>query len=121
MILGIDPGKSGGIAMITSNEIGAVKVSDMTSADIVAHLVVLQPFIQKCYIERVQAMPKDGRSSAFLLVTFLSPLDKQPRTRCQVPGETYVKGILRAVRIPIYVPKFWPKVKVDRTPCFGIE
>lgn len=62
-ILGIDPGKSGAIAMVEPG----VDVWDMpaTPADLAALLKTFDPAYTRVYLEQAQAMPKQGVSSTF--------------------------------------------------------
>ena len=65
-ILGIDPGKSGGIAWIDNSfEMNAKGCPDTVEkmADLLKEIVGNDDSI--CYIELVHAFPTDGRSSAF--------------------------------------------------------
>ena len=67
MIIGIDPGKSGGIAWIYDNGL----VNCRNCPDDVGQMADLIRSLQKnndkiiCYLESVHAFPTDGRSSAF--------------------------------------------------------
>lgn len=98
MILGIDPGKTGGISFISNIHPFAIahKVSNLTPRDIVDLLMSRDPTSAKCYIERVHSMPGQGVRSMF--------------TFGQNFG-TYI-GILTALKIPFtYVsPGTWQRV-----------
>lgn len=67
LILGIDPGKQGGIAWIRGNEYGAVKMP-LTRHEVYSHLseITFQP-CQKlvAVVEAVHSMPKQGVASTF--------------------------------------------------------
>jgi len=66
--IGIDVGKSGGIAMIVGDSVGAVKMPD-TERDI--YEKILDATLYKdyksifCYIEKVHSMPKQGVKSVW--------------------------------------------------------
>jgi len=99
MILGIDPGISGGIALLGRKNGTAwlqTKVKHMTPHDIALTLDEIKHRITKCYIERVHSMPKQGVRSTF---TF---------------GQNFgmYVGILTALKIPFaYVsPGTWQRV-----------
>ena len=86
MILGIDPGKSGGFALGHSSlDIEAYAFDKYTPTDIVNILRPAASKISAAYIERVSAMPKQGVVSVF---TF---------------GQNYGwwQGVLNALGIPI--------------------
>jgi Holliday junction resolvasome RuvABC endonuclease subunit len=66
LYMGVDPGKSGAIAVIDETDmvdVGFIR-NDATESDIARYISgwLLRPF---CYIERVSAMPKQGVSSTF--------------------------------------------------------
>lgn len=85
MILGIDPGKSGGFALANVTGAIAYAFDKHTPTDIIQILKPLAPTIKMAYIERVSAMPKQGVVSVF---TF---------------GQNYGwwQGVLTALGIPI--------------------
>lgn len=96
VIIGIDPGKSGGISMVLDrHSVRATKMPD-TEADIFA---VLEDCKQRgpvfCYIEKVHSMPKQGVKSTF---TF---------------GQNYgfLRGCLISLGIPFeeVTPQKWQK------------
>jgi hypothetical protein len=65
--LGIDPGKSGGLAMITSDGIDQVFKMPETESDI-ARLFeerIKPAGVSFCYIEKVHSFPGEGVSSSF--------------------------------------------------------
>jgi hypothetical protein len=107
-IIGIDPGKSGGIAWIENDlEINAKNCPD--GADKMAELIkeIVGNDESICYMELVHAFPTDGRSSAFKFgVNF-----------------GIWKGILGTLNIKVELvsPRKWqnklgelPKIKKDR-------
>lgn len=71
--IGIDPGASGGIAMITVDHLWyaerfPIDKSPYKAKQIFNHMVLTsknEGFLVDIYLERVHAMPTDGRSSAF--------------------------------------------------------
>ena len=66
--LGIDPGKSGAIAILDHGKAAAYKMKDMTERDtwiLLSDLVLMSSEIAVAYIELVHAMPKQGVSSTF--------------------------------------------------------
>ena len=85
MILGIDPGKSGGFAIVNETEGVAFAFDKLTPTDIVKTLKEYRGNIRTAYIELVSAMPKQGVCSVF---TF---------------GQNYGwwQGVLTALGIPI--------------------
>ena len=113
MIIGIDPGKSGGIAYWTDKDkAGAVKMPE-TTMDILDTLESLERYCNqtgdtmKLYLEHVHAFPSQGVKSVW---TF---------------GQNYgeLRGIITALRIPFETisPNKWmnifparPKDKADR-------
>ncbi|MDA0707460.1 MAG: hypothetical protein O2963_00065 [Proteobacteria bacterium] len=94
MIMGIDPGKSGGIAVLEldgGTTVMVTKVSLLTTRDL--HDVLKSNRISMCYLEKVASMPRDGSKSAFSFGRNLG---------------TY-EGLLTALQIPFeYVlPRKW--------------
>lgn len=85
MILGIDPGKSGGFAIVTDINGEAHAFDKLTPTDIVLLLKHLPHPIEVAYIEQVSAMPKQGVCSVFAF------------------GQNYGwwQGVLNALGIPI--------------------
>jgi len=69
VIVGIDPGESGGIAMLdleTKKILYVTKVKGLTELDIINILdLMYSTFIRTVYLEKVHAMPKQGVSSTF--------------------------------------------------------
>ena len=73
MLIGVDPGKSGGIAVITwnFNNINTKICTAYKCQDTVQKMSSFVKMLRKdakhitCYIENVHAFPTDGRSSAF--------------------------------------------------------
>jgi crossover junction endodeoxyribonuclease RuvC len=98
VIIGIDPGKSGGIAWRIA-EWGEPQASKMP--DVVHDLAsLLRSLVTnygqcKCYLEKVQAMPKQGVTSCF---TFGKGLGN-------------IEGVLAALEIPFewVTPQKWQK------------
>jgi hypothetical protein len=70
-IVGIDPGKSGGIVALTNGKITDISKMPQSPIDLVNHFVYLgfpnQPVGVKSYVimEAVHSMPTDGSKSAF--------------------------------------------------------
>ena len=98
MYIGIDPGKSGGICSIEDNRIRANKCPDSVQGMAELFKDILEDTSPKdvfLYIEKVWAMPHDGKSSIF---TF---------------GQNYGQweGVIASFNIiPIYVtPSTWMK------------
>lgn len=93
--IGLDPGKSGGYAIICGNDLEAH--GDFDKAEIISlfHAVAHMPEGAVCCLEKVHAMPKQGSVSMF---TF---------------GEGYgwLKGVLDAYHIPFQEipPQTWKK------------
>jgi|TARA_B100000073_G_scaffold348325_1_gene366414 hypothetical protein len=68
MIIGIDPGKSGGICMIHKNLIWSEKCPDniLRMSEILKHMLhSTSPKNVSLFIEKVWARPTDGKSSIF--------------------------------------------------------
>ncbi|MCK9245234.1 MAG: hypothetical protein M0R74_15470 [Dehalococcoidia bacterium] len=67
--VGIDPGQSGGLAILTSTEIvNVIKFKDQTPADIsdiFEYLLSYDTCAMFAFIEKVHAMPKQGVTSTF--------------------------------------------------------
>lgn len=98
MWIGIDPGKSGGIAVIEETSSGTLVTSqklDATEADVSGYLDVFALRARFCLIEKVGATPQMGVCSAF---TF---------------GKSFgfLIGILTAHKIPyeFVTPQKWQK------------
>lgn len=93
-VMGIDPGKSGAIAVIntTNNEVSYIRL-DETSLDVWAFIEAQQP--DCAILERVSAMPRQGVSSTFKFGTSFG----------------FCQGVLVAARIPhvLVTPGEWQK------------
>lgn len=89
--MGIDPGKNGGLAVITDKEAYAVP---LTRENLNIYINAQKESI-KCVVEKVGAMPGQGVVSMF---TFGE-------------GYGYIQGVLEANKIPyeIVPPKKWKK------------
>jgi hypothetical protein len=94
LVLGVDPGQSGGLALIAD---GFCVVSPMpdTEADTAELLREYAPYIVRGYIESVHSMPKQGVASSFKF------------------GRSYgfLRGLLVALQIPFedVSPQRWKK------------
>ncbi len=64
MILGIDPGKSGGIAWVSPDNALIYKMPE-TERDVWELLRSFAPNTRKAYLEKVHSMPNQGVSSTF--------------------------------------------------------
>jgi crossover junction endodeoxyribonuclease RuvC len=106
MIMGIDPGASGGIAILSEDEQFVLSMKDKTEADINDWLVD-NPKPKMCYLEKVHAMPGQGVTSCFsfgrnygflrgLLISRgipfedVRPLQWQKYLQCQTKGDKNV-------------------------------
>ena len=96
--IGIDPGKNGGIAIVSTleNKIEKIGVKCYSDEDLLSILKDAEEYIQKvCYLEKVHAMPKQGVSSTFNF------------------GMNYgfIQGVLKAYGIPyeLVTPQKWKK------------
>lgn len=96
--IGIDPGKNGGIAIVSTfeNNIEKIGVKCYSDEDLLSILKDAEEYIQKvCYLEKVHAMPKQGVSSTFNF------------------GMNYgfIQGVLKAYCIPyeLVTPQKWKK------------
>ena len=101
-ILGIDPGKSGALALV--DETGVVELPfklDNTERDIWECLKSWRPQIEFAYLEKVHSMPKQGVVSSFKF------------------GQSYgfLRGVLIAVEIPweAVTPQKWQGALSCRT------
>ncbi len=109
MIIGIDPGKGGGIALLRSAKSIDASVFKMpeTEMDTYTLLSSLPPEIDMVYLERVGPMPKQGVTSVFtfgygygvlvgiltalkLPITFVSPVKWQRHLGCLSGGDKNV-------------------------------
>lgn len=108
MIVGIDPGVSGGIALLDHKSLQeAVKYEMDKEAEIVELLKGYQIYIKKAYIEAVHSMPGQGVASTFkfglnygwwqgvlvaLRIPFerVSPVRWQTEMRCRSGGDKNV-------------------------------
>jgi crossover junction endodeoxyribonuclease RuvC len=96
--IGIDPGKSGGIAVLTGSSVETQYLS-ATEADVWSFLYGLSTWPDRedsyAYIEKVHSMPRQGVASTFKF------------------GQSYgfLRGILVAIRIPFeeVTPQAWQK------------
>jgi len=101
IIIGIDPGKSGGIAFMDTDGVNNAWVYKMpeTEADVVDVLISVNDIIHDgkvvAYLEEVSAMPKQGVSSVFAF------------------GRSYgfLRGVLSALKITRHFvrPQAWQK------------
>jgi len=103
--MGIDPGVSGGIALITSSKSKAVAMPK-TEADIfeaISSLIAETALPVFCALEKVHAMPKQGVSSTFTfgknygflrasLIALKIPFDDVPPQRWQKALSCLSKG-----------------------------
>jgi Holliday junction resolvasome RuvABC endonuclease subunit len=68
-ILGIDPGLSGGIALISIDnpytDYFTYSRTTMTEKDVIDEISSSCFIIEKAYLEKVHSMPRDGSASAF--------------------------------------------------------
>ena len=122
-IMGIDPGKSGAISMISMNghDYFSQKLKDMTERDIFEYIKELSKTTIKCYIEKVNCMPHDGKKSIWsfsgnyhglrmavigcgIAMEEVRPLAWQSRMKCQTKGD---KNISKA-----RAQQLFPKVKI---------
>ena len=104
MILGIDPGLDGGIAIISGSEIELLEtiptepkggfIKRQVDAQKLSNILRVYP-ISVCYLERVASRPGQGVGSVFSF------------------GDTYgaIRGVLGALNIPTYTiaPQTWKK------------
>lgn len=99
VFLGIDPGKSGGIAALTqfSKHKDSFQVAEPMPETELGIYDLLYGFrdVEVCYLEKVHAMPKQGVTSMF---TFGQ-------------GYGFIRGVLSALQIPFVDvhPKTWMK------------
>ncbi len=100
LFLGVDPGGSGGLALVREGFAQAWKIPD-TEADAADLLRTHAPAIQIAYIENVHSMPKQGVSSSFKF------------------GRSYgfLRGLLIALQIPFeqIEPRIWQQRMGCRT------
>lgn len=88
MIMGIDPGWSGGVATIRegvgAKAIGFTKMTERDIYDAIMEMINPMTASLTCYIEKVHSMPKQGVASSFKF------------------GHNYglLRGIIVALRIP---------------------
>ena len=104
MILGIDPGLNGGIAIISGSQIELLEtiptekktgfIKRQVDAQKLSNILRVYPDLI-CYLEKVASRPGQGVSSVFSF------------------GDTYgtIRGVLGALNIPIYYvsPQRWKK------------
>lgn len=96
--IGIDPGKNGGIAIVSTfaNKIEKIGVKCYSDEDLLDILKDAEKYIQKvCYLEHVHAMPKQGVSSTFNFGMNFG----------------FIQGVLKAYGIPyeLVTPQKWKK------------
>ena len=94
-VLGIDPGKSGALALV--DNVGAkytFKLSN-TERDVWDCLKEWKPYIECAYLERVSAMPRQGVSSTFKFGTSYG----------------FLRGVLVALEVPFeaVTPAKWQR------------
>jgi|TARA_R110000824_G_scaffold196476_1_gene379742 crossover junction endodeoxyribonuclease RuvC len=94
-VCGIDPGKSGGLAINDGESIRVFKFTDLTLPDIADLIRENVSSIDKVYLEKVGAMPKQGVSSTFKFGL----------------GYGHLQGVLDALLIPyeLVSPQIWQK------------
>lgn len=97
-IIGIDPGQSGGIALLTEGYVAIAHKMPETPADVLELLETFRhdgPAPGFAYLERVHAMPKQGIAS----------------TAKFMRGVGVIEGILTALKIPFeeVTPQKWQK------------
>lgn len=102
--LGIDPGKSGGIAVLIDGEVhNVLKLEPCTEADIAEFVSDVRALVEAstagplfAFLEKVSAMPKQGVSSTFKFGTSYG----------------FLRGLLVGMRIPFeeVTPQKWQKL-----------
>lgn len=94
-IMGIDPGKNGGIALVNDEEAKVFPLTNLTPRDIADIFFDISHEVKVCYLEKVHSMPLQGVKSSF---TF---------------GENYgvLQGILLGFRLRVehVLPNAWQK------------
>lgn len=119
-VIGIDPGKSGGIAYIRGDEVEVYKIPPLES-DIAGILANLSQKASFCYIEKVGAMPGQGvtsmfsfgRSYGFLrgcLISFRIPFDEVPPRTWQASLGCLSKGDKNVTKSK--AQQLFPQIKV---------
>jgi len=101
MIMGIDPGWSGGVAVVSDRQAIAYGFTKMTERDMYEAIKSCAPGVDMCYIEKVHSMPKQGVASSFKF------------------GHSYgfLRGVLTALNIPFteVSPMKWQNALSCRT------
>lgn len=99
VFLGIDPGKSGALAVIHST-VNADRAVELYSFDEAKYREVLERYgnrrgVGGCVLERVSAMPGQGVTSMFSFGV----------------NYGYIRGLLEAFEIPyeLVIPRFWKR------------
>lgn len=64
-IMGVDPGQSGGVAVLTHHGVEAYGFTTMTEFDILNCVRALAKGADVCYLELVHSMPAQGVASSF--------------------------------------------------------
>ncbi|NCD17884.1 MAG: hypothetical protein EOL91_11375 [Actinobacteria bacterium] len=108
MIIGIDPGVSGGIALLDHKSFQeAIKYDPANEQEVVDKIRGYRVYIKKAYLEAVHSMPGQGVASTFkfgmnygwwqgVLVSFripferVSPVRWQTEMRCRTKGDKNV-------------------------------
>lgn len=121
-VLGIDPGKNGGLAFLSLDGTQAlVFPMPTTERDVYEMLSFYSPGIKRALIEKVHSMPKQGVASSFkfgvgygflrgLLTALLIPFDEaapqtwQKALGCLSHGN---KNVTKAK-----AQQFWPKLRI---------
>jgi crossover junction endodeoxyribonuclease RuvC len=88
LYMGIDPGASGGLALVNRPGL-VVDVTKMpeTESDIADYFLEFAPRIRMAYIEAVHSMPKQGVSSSFKFGMSYGAL-RMALFACKIPFET---------------------------------
>lgn len=108
-VMGIDPGKSGGAALISidGSDYRAVGFSRLTEKDMIHELNALLNAADVCVIEKVHSMPKQGVKSTFtfgqnygflracilnqqIKMYEITPLTWQQKLNCRTKGDKNV-------------------------------
>lgn len=96
MIIGIDPGASGGIAVLSEGHLATAQKLPETERDIYDYLEALSWADPIVFLEKVHSMPKQGVSSTFKF------------------GMNYgfLRGLIIALKYPLYdvTPQKWQAV-----------
>lgn len=65
-VVGVDPGASGGIAVVSKDGVKAIKMPSTDTDILKAMQSIAADYDCVAFLEEVQAMPSDGRTSAFV-------------------------------------------------------